>query len=85
MGIWKLTKMNFPKKILGENMSLSIENISTLWSTAEITVNPSGLKRGSILFRYSTPSYSVYGKKIYIYMYGNFMPYITHLLTSTIQ
>lgn len=46
MGIWKLTKMNFPKKILGENMSLSIENISTLWSTAEIIVNSFRAEKG---------------------------------------
>lgn len=38
--------MNFPKKILGENMSLSIENISTLWSTAEIIVNSFRAEKG---------------------------------------
>lgn len=46
MGIWKLTKMNFPKMILGENMSLSIENIPTLWSTAEIIVNSFRAEKG---------------------------------------
>lgn len=77
MGIWKLTKMNFPKKILGENMSLSIENISTLWSTAEIIVNSFRAEKGiNIIQIFYTLLLRIWLKKK---KKGNFMPYVTHL------
>lgn len=79
MGIWKLTKMNFPKKILGENMSLSIENISTLWSTAEIIVNSFRAEKGiNIIQIFYTLLLRIWFKKK---EGGNFMLYVTSLFT----